>query len=206
MGRLIFLKKICVFKFDIKRIVKAFNLNDYYYENCRKYCIDEADKISDFYIRNNYGLYTTSEEIKSEYAKGYEFYGLATDSKILAGMWIHKGKVDFKAPSFEALKSDHRHIVVFDDDTVYSSHNLVDSEYRGKHLYSKLLLSVLRDKQDKADYYIYITGFDNKKMIQSGLKYGGQIIGISFICRFFKYIWIRKYYSFGNKHWNSIER
>ena len=117
MRKLFLIKKICVFKFDIKRTVEEFKLN--YCENCRKLCIDEADKISDFYIHNNYGMYNTIEEIQSEYAKGYEFYGLINDSKIVAGMWIHKGKVDFKAPSFEALKCRHRNIVVFDNDTIY---------------------------------------------------------------------------------------
>ena len=95
-------------------------------------------------------------------------------------------------------------MIVFNDDTVYSSHNLVDLKYRGQHLYSRLLKYTLLDNKNLARNYIYITGLDNQKMIRSGLKYNGQIIGITSITRVFKYFWIRKKCYFDEIYWKAV--
>lgn len=202
MGRIIHFKKIAIFCFDIKRTVKALELNKMP-KNCKNIDKCYASSIATFYRNNNYGMYLTTGEVEAEFEKGYQFYGVYKENDIVAGMWIHSGDVNFNAPSFEALKEKHSHTVHFHDRTIYSSHNLVTPEYRGNHLYSTLLQAVLFSEKEKADYYIYITGFDNEKMINSGIKFNGQIIGIAYILRLFKYIWFRKRYLFGDRHWES---
>ena len=202
MGRIIHYNKIAIFCFDIKRTVKLLEINEMP-TNCKNIDRSDAEWIVEFYRNNNYGMYLTLSEVEKEFEKGYKFYGVKKDNEIVAGMWIHSGNVNFDAPSFEALKEKHNHIVHFHDRTIYSSHNLVTSKYRGNHLYSTLLEAVLYSERENADYYIYITGFDNTKMIKSGIKFNGQIIGIAYILRFFKYIWFRKRYFFGDKHWES---
>ena len=204
MGRIVHFKKIAIFCFDIKRTVKAFALNTMP-QNCKNIEKCDASSIAAFYRNNHYDMYLTTGEVEAEFEKGYEFYGVYKDNEIVAGMWIHSGDVNFNAPSFEALKEKHNHIVHFHDRTIYSSHNLVTPKYRGNHLYSTLLQAVLFSEREKADYYIYITGFDNEKMINSGIKFNGQIIGIAYILRLFKYIWFRKRYLFGDRHWESKE-
>lgn len=206
MGKIVLIKKTIIFNINIKNSLKCIDISDSDFKDCVRCSLFDADKIARFYKENEYDIFTSEQEIEEEFKRGSDFFGIIKNSRIVAGMWIHTGIVDINAPSFEALKDRRRHVVFFDDKSVYSSHNLVDPKYREQHLYSQLLKYVLFTKQKDADNYIYITGFDNEKMIVSGIKYNGQIIGIAFAIRLFKYIWIKKYYSFGPKYWKSIKR
>lgn len=203
MRQLVLINKIVIFRFDIQKTIKALEISSHN-ELCKKYTANDADKIAMFYRNNDYGIFMTTDEIIQEFGKNNEFFGIEISSKIVAGMWIHSGRVDIKAPSFQALKDKYRSTVQFQNDTIYSSHNLVDKSFRNQHLYTNLLKSVLFLKKGSVDNYIFITGYNNKKMINSALKYNGQIIGVAYVFRLLKYIWLIKSHFFGEKYWKNI--
>ena len=206
MGRLFLKKSVLIFKLNIRNSIIFISENKCSDIDCKKLSYDDSAIISSFYLRNNYNIYSNETEVKDEFNKGSYFYAVLLKGEVIAGMWIHRGQVDIKAPSFESLKYNSSQTIVFNDDTIYSSHNLVDLNHRGKHLYSTLLKYTLLDNKNTANNYVYITGLDNEKMIKSGLKYNGQIIGITYVIRIFKYFWIRKKCYFGEIYWKVRPR
>lgn len=119
---------------------------DFQYKQCSKI---DVNKIVGFYKRNQYGIFLTPDEVLREFEKGNSFHAIFHYDEIVAGLWIHQGIVDIPAPSFEAFKLKHSHFVKFNDGVVYSSHNLVDVDFRGRHLYSMLLLNTLYNYEKK---------------------------------------------------------
>lgn len=162
----------------------------------------DAAAISEFYIRNGYSQYTLST-VEAEYERQNQFHAIYDGSRIVAGMWIHRGVVDVNAPSFRALKEHRNHVVCFDADTIYSSHNLVEEAYRGKRLYSMLLYNVFRYHQNDFRFYVIITGMDNKKMLNSSLHYMGQVVGYARTIRLFRRFWLRFPHFFVPLSWHS---
>ena len=204
----IYLKNnIVITLFNIEKVTnlyKEVQNNNYLYKSCD---IDDIDDIVDFYRNNNYNLFVTSKEVLEQFKMGNKFYAIFDLDRIVAGLWVHEGIVDIAAPSFEAFKLKHKHIVLFSDGVLYGSHGLVDFSYRGRGLFSSLFLSTLWDYKDKnKNSYIHINGFDNKKMISLNMEYMGQIIGLVRVVRIFKYIWVKKRLIIDNKYWKSIER
>ena len=192
LNRLCLINKTLIIRFDIEKVTSVFNIptvNGYYFKECISG--EESNDIAEFYRKNNYSTYITREAVEAE-LRNSRYFAILDSKNIVAGMWIHEGTVNISAPSFEALKTNHNHVVKFARDVVYSSHNLVDLSYRGKGIYSMLLLSALSAiRNSDKKYYLIITGYDNKRMIDSSYKYMGQIVGAVTTIRLFKYIWIR---------------
>lgn len=194
INRLCLINKTLIIRFDINKVVSLFNpptINGFYFRECISG--KDSDDITEFFRKNNYSTYLTCDAVETE-LENSRFFAIYNAEYIVAGMWLHEGTVNISAPSFEALKAKHNHVVKFEKDVVYSSHNLVDTSYRGKGLYSMLLLntlSTIRKNNNDKKYYFIITGYDNKKMIDSSNKYMGQIVGAVTTIRLFKYIWIR---------------
>lgn len=191
INRLCLINKTLIIKFDIKKVIAIFDIptvDGFYFRECISG--KDINDIVEFYTKNNNSLYSSFEEVEAELQKS-RFFAVYNSEHIVAGMWIHEGIVDITAPSFEALKLRHKHVVKFEENVVYSSHNLVDKSFRGQGLYTMLLLNTLYHIRNKK-YYIIITGYGNKKMVESSCKYLGQIIGAMMTIRLFKYLWIRK--------------
>ena len=197
--------RTCIIRFDIQKVNTLFGmpeLGDYSY---KVFDITEASGISEFYKKFGYTDFSTQEKVEKQYEEGNVFHGIVLSNRVVAGLWIHEGIVDIKAPRFEALKKKHKQRVKFSDDTIYSSHNLVDKEFRGNHLYSRLLISVINSYRDKKINYIIITGENNQKMINSSIKYLGQIIGFATTTRLIRFIWIHSQKLFyPGEYWTNI--
>ena len=190
LNRVCLINSTLVFRFDISEVTRSFDIQTVDGFQFKEYTLREnLVDIAKFYRRNGYKTFTTAEEIALE-MESSRFFAICYSQNVVAGMWLHEGIVDINAPSFESLKLKHKHVVKFEENTVYSSNNLVDKSFRGCHLYSTLLLNVLHNIKDKKNYII-ITGFDNRVMIESSYKYLGQIVGAVRTIRLFKCLWIR---------------
>ncbi len=192
-----------IFKFSIEQSRHLFvcKANDYCYKIAS---IDDTKKIVCFYKKLDRVEFNTNKSIEFEMKNGASFHYLEINGTIVAGMWIHKGLVCISAPSFYAFQCKPNKGVLFDNDTVYSSHNAVAKDYLGKHLYTNLLQCVFDYLYSSGiKYYVICTGFDNYRIINSSQKYGGKLIGIIKTQRFLLFKHKKIYYlNSKEKNWH----
>lgn len=163
--------------------------------------------MSRFYKDNGRNDFTI-DFLKDEYKQGASFHSIEIEGRIVSGMLIHTGYVYVNAPSFLAFQEKNDQGILLDNDTIYSSHNIVDPSYRGKHLYSMLLYKVLEQYKMSKKNYLLMTGADNSKMLKSSFEHHGEVIGIIESTVFAKTIKKRKVYyeNIDKRCWSCVNK
>lgn len=196
-----------IFKFNIDEVLLTFEDIDLNDMNYKYVCNEQGDEeiISEFYYKHGRKEYN-ADFVKFLYCHGSVFHSIRRKDAIIAGMWIHCSYLFLCDPSFFVFQNKRDDAISFNGDVIYSGHNIIDEKFRGKHLYSLLLFCVLKHYSGEKKSYIYMTGIESVKMINSAIKHNAKLIAIIKYKRILSFIWKKKelYMDKREKCWRII--
>lgn len=100
------------------------------------------------------------------------------NGKVVGALWIFFGQVRINTLSARVLSRNRT--IMFDDNIGYQGYVIVDSNYRGKGIYTLFNDHVMRyyNKDGRINRILLITGASNGAVIRTIMKAHGKLIGI----------------------------